>query len=1011
MAVVDPLPPTEGPDSELDSLLARCLEAPSVERDAVVDQFCRERPELASELRSRLRLLADVGLTEASEAAATIPERLGDFRLLQHLGSGGMGVVYAAVQESLGREVALKLIRPEHLFFPGARERFRREVLAAAQLEHPGIVRVHLVDEQDGIPFFAMDRVRGCSAADLIARLRGTPPEQLDGRRLAEALAAPGDRTHPPSDLGDSWTQCAFGLVLQAARALVHAHGKGIVHRDVKPSNLMVTPEGRVLVVDFGLSSREGSTKLTRAGAVMGSLAYMSPEQVRGEHTGARTDVYSLGLVLYELLTLREAFFGEGTEQLRAAILAARPAPVRAFNRRVPIDAETVVLAAIAPEPSRRYQTMAAFADDLAAILAHRPIAARRPGPWLRARRFVQRHPTATAAATLGAALLLGVPTVWLVQEKRAAAVIRDQRDTAQEALQFMVGLFEQADPRSSRGKDVTARELLDAGARNVRQGLAHRPAVRNSLLKAMGSAFSGLSMWRESRALLEEYIESQERLSGVNHATLDARQQLAMVLYGSGQAEAGLELATRALAMRRKLAPDDHEGLARAHVTVAAGHGSLGRAAAAEAPLREALRLFRLAPGTPPLRIADTMARIAEVCTETGRTAEAEPLAEEAIAIAEADGRQDHSVTVATRYVLGRVRLSAGKAAQAVDALTQALAGGERIYAADDPWLAKVLEAHSLARWELGEHDGAFADIERALAIRRAEDGRGLPLCLNQLATFHLRRGDLDQAEAVYRENLQASERIMGASHQITAMVRANLGRCLAAAQDLAGAADEFAAAAAIYESAIGDHLATVQTMDDLARAKLGTGDLAGAEAAQARALAMMERAHPGDHVVTARLLDTRGRVRTGLRRTDEALDDLRRAVDMLARLGEAHDLERGRVLQPLAEALVAKGDLAAALEAIDQAVAVLRGLAVPDPHELATALAIEGDVHRRRRDLPAAVTAFEEARDLLLRLAPDHPDLESVLQPLLELHAELGDKEAHAAVLRSLERLGKGR
>jgi tetratricopeptide (TPR) repeat protein len=190
-----------------------------------------------------------------------------------------------------------------------------------------------------------------------------------------------------------------------------------------------------------------------------------------------------------------------------------------------------------------------------------------------------------------------------------------------------------------------------------------------------------------------------------------------------------------------------------------------------------------------------------------------------------------------------------------------------------------------------------------------------------------------------------------------------------------------------------------------------LGTGDLAGAEAAQARALAMMERAHPGDHVVTARLLDTRGRVRTDLRRTDEALDDLRRAVDMLARLGEAHDLERGRVLQPLAEALVAKGDLAAALEAIDRAVAVLRGLAVPDPHELATALAIEGDVHRRRRDLPAAVAAFEESRDLLLRLAPDHSDLESVLQPLLELHAELGDKEAHAAVLRSLERLGKGR
>jgi serine/threonine protein kinase/formylglycine-generating enzyme required for sulfatase activity len=395
----------------VEDLIATCLERLPAEGPGVVDSICAEHPSHADEIRAVIRNLSDVGLLaeEGSAPEATFPERLGEFHLIRRIGGGGMGVVYLAEQETLGRRVALKLIRPEHLYFPGTRERFRREVDSVARLQHPGIVPVYTVGEASGVPYFAMEWIDGCTLGDVLRDLGSQAPERLTGESLHQAIVAcnPGDEPRDPAAherFRGTWTEVCFGLVRDVALALQHAHERGVIHRDVKPSNVVVTRSGRVMLLDFGLARVRGVRKMTRTGSEMGSLPYMSPEQVRGEDAplDGRADVYALGVTLYELLTLKVPYLSETSEVTRQRILEGRAEPIRARNRAVPRDAETVCLKAMERDPARRYATAADFARDLGNVLERRPIEARRPGPLLRARRWSQRHPALTALVVLG---------------------------------------------------------------------------------------------------------------------------------------------------------------------------------------------------------------------------------------------------------------------------------------------------------------------------------------------------------------------------------------------------------------------------------------------------------------------------------------------------------------------------------------------------------------------------------------------------------------------------------
>ncbi|TAH36374.1 MAG: serine/threonine protein kinase [Planctomycetota bacterium] len=426
-------------------VLAECLERYEHEGEAAIERACAAHPELAEDIRRRAAALLELGLLVEGAPAGdeALPRQMGEFRLLRRIGGGGMGMVYLAEQPRLGRRVALKLVRPEQLFFPGARARFEREAMAAARLQHPGIVAVHAVGEQDGIPYLAMEWVRGATLAQVIQALSGRPPQQLTGADLRLAVlhelraeeepaeAAPEDDSLP---FRGSWEEVCLRLVREAAEALDHAHRRGVVHRDIKPSNIMVTPAGRVLILDFGLAQAEGVTRLTRSGSQLGSLPYMAPEQLRGESTrvGARSDVYALGVSLYELLALDLPYLAETTGRTRELILEARPLALRARNPAVSWETETVCLAAMEADPERRYASAADFARDLGNVLERRPIAARRPGLLRRARRWTQRRPAAAVALGMGLAATVVVPTLLAVQQGAARAQISAQYQRAE---------------------------------------------------------------------------------------------------------------------------------------------------------------------------------------------------------------------------------------------------------------------------------------------------------------------------------------------------------------------------------------------------------------------------------------------------------------------------------------------------------------------------------------------------------------------------------------------------
>ncbi|HEB54657.1 MAG TPA: serine/threonine protein kinase, partial [bacterium] len=407
----------------------------------------RDHPDLGPALRAAYREMLRFDLTSPAPGIPAggedVPERLGDHRLIERLGAGGMGVVYLAHDEVLQRTVALKLIRPEHLFLPGARERFQREVETIARLEHPGIVPIYGVDKANGVPFFTMQHINGCSLAHALGQLQ--QERQLDGRALLRITAASaGESAGSSSGSGSSrgsgsdshgiedenWPDTCVSIAGQVASALHHAHERGVLHRDVKPSNILLTTAGRAMLVDFGLAwSDEADQRLTMSNSQLGSLPYLPPEHIDGKapDPSRATDVYSLGVTLYEMLTLRNPFLGRNGEETRRNILAAQPGRLRG-RTGVSWELETVCMTAMDPDPSKRYRTMLAFQRDLERVLANEPIEARRPGFARRARRWMQRHPTTMVAAAVALLSLMVALSVFGVQQHRLREVAEIER-------------------------------------------------------------------------------------------------------------------------------------------------------------------------------------------------------------------------------------------------------------------------------------------------------------------------------------------------------------------------------------------------------------------------------------------------------------------------------------------------------------------------------------------------------------------------------------------------------
>jgi serine/threonine protein kinase/Flp pilus assembly protein TadD len=471
--------------------------------------------------------------------------QLGDFRLLREIGRGGMGVVYEAEQISLRRRVALKVLPFAAALDAKQLQRFKNEALAAAGLQHPHIVPVHAVGSDRGVHYYAMQFIEGKTLAEVIAQLRkergskneergskiedreskianggskqevlgstidyrGRASETPPDARRSSILDPPTSVFHSPSSIfhprssvlhpPSSFFRIVAQLGIQAADALEHAHRLGIVHRDIKPANLILDNEGKMWVTDFGLAMVQSNVDLTVTGDVVGTLRYMSPEQASAQRglIDQRTDVYSLGATLYELLTLQPAFAESDRHRLLAQIATADPRLPRRLNPAIPKDLETIVLKALAKSPQERYATAEQLADDLKCFLEDKPIHARRPSIRDRTIKWCKRHKALVAGSvllTLAASLIAAVLSYNAYQTK-----VQEEKRVKEEEQRYIAALRD-------------AKKAVD--------DLCLRPALEK-LLKS-----SDPKVQQENRELLQKILGYYQSLTIFNSRVPEAR-------------------------------------------------------------------------------------------------------------------------------------------------------------------------------------------------------------------------------------------------------------------------------------------------------------------------------------------------------------------------------------------------------------------------------------------------------------------------------------------------------
>jgi serine/threonine protein kinase len=805
---------------QIDRLFAEALERPGAERAAFLTQACGDDTELRREVEALLASSAEAesvlgesatcfaapllaalhGEWDDEERIRAAGQRLGPYRILEEVGRGGMGAVYLAerADDEFRQRVAIKLVK-RGMDTDDVLRRFRAERQILAFLEHPHIARLYDGGaSDDGRPYLVMEYIEGQPLTTY-----------CDERRL-----------------GIDQRLALFQTVCQAVQ---YAHQNLVVHRDIKPSNILVTSEGVVKLLDFGIAKLladdpQHGAPLTRTEARVLTPEYASPEQLRGGPVTTASDVYALGLVLYELLGGRRPYTLAGKGAIEAerevldreaewpsavvawrgddtvqkarggrpstpeAVAEARGTTVERLQRRLRGDLDTITLKALAKAPQRRYQSAEQLLEDIRRHVQGQPVVARRDTVAYRAAKFVRRHRAGVLAAALVLLSLVGGLSAALWQGRRAAREL----DVARQVSAFLEGLFEAPDPfavEAERMDTLRVRDFLTQGAAKVQRELRAQPAVQARMLNVLGRVYQTLGLYDQAQPLLAQALRLRQRLHGATHPDVaESQTRLAVLLRDRGDLDAAEPLLGASLALLRGLHGNEHPHVAESLNEFAILLRARGRYDEAEQQHLEALRILRNTAGdSSPAAIA-VLGDLVSTLDEKGDHEPAVRHARTALALSRSLYGDRHPRVAVALNDLALILQRLGKYAEAEALTRESLGIGELTLGSEHPRVADILNRlGSILYWQR-EYAAAESVHRRSLALKRKLYGPThlqVTDAMYDLAQALREKGDLDAAEALNRESLAIVRRAMGDNHPVVAEYLTNLAATLEAKGD----------------------------------------------------------------------------------------------------------------------------------------------------------------------------------------------------------------------------------
>jgi serine/threonine protein kinase/tetratricopeptide (TPR) repeat protein len=813
--------------------------------------------------------------------------RVGPYKIDRKLGEGGMGIVYLAEQEEpLRRVVALKVIK-RGMDTRQVVARFEAERQALALMDHEAIAKVFEAGETaGGRPYFAMEYVDGKPIT-----------EYCDDRRLN--------------------TRKRLELFIKVCDGVQHAHQRGIIHRDIKPSNVLVVErdEGPTpKIIDFGVAKAieqriTERSLFTELGVLIGTPEYMSPEQadMAPLDVDTRTDVYSLGVLFYELLTgalpfdpqeLRRAAFDEirrkiredrpSKPSLRISELgerASRSAQRRrtdaaTLRRQLSDDLDVITMKALEKDRALRYGSPAELGADIRRHLNGEPVLAQPPSAFYQIRKLIARHKLPAVLVALFLVALVGFGVGMSVLYARAVAAetaAAQEAETLRQVSDFMIGVFRVSDPSEARGNKVTARELLDEAAQTITEELDDQPTVRATLMETMGNAYESLGLYDQAASLLEDSLAQREAAADGDDPEL-ARTlgSLATIYYYQGRYDDTEALARRALGIQERALGPDHLEVATTLEILASIHWQRGEYEDALSPTTRSVEIRENALGPEDPEVAQGLNSLGNLYLAMGRHDDAESLLERALEIREKAFGPDHPGVATVANNLAETYSRQGRYEEAEPLFLRVLAIRDKIYESDHPTMAYSHNNLGALYVRQGRFAEAAERYKRALEIREAALPADHPLIAwtsDNLGVAYSNLGSYDAAGAAFERARDIARKTVGEDSPDFAVVLTNLARLRIKQQRLADAETLLRQANDIREKSLDDdHPALAYGYHDLGEVYRKAGRVDEAESYYRRALDIREKSLGTDHRETESTRKALAELLCQLGRGDEA-------------------------------------------------------------------------------------------------------------------------------------------